>query len=116
MAVAVQRPEVARTLWMTMEREHASRWLTIWSQAVGMIPDRMAPAPLALCGLAGWLNGDGAVASVCAHRCQSMVGAADLPQALIVIVDAFVPPKLWEIMDRDPTLIAHPLPAEQVGE
>ena len=116
MAVAVQRPEVARTLWMTMEREHASRWLTVWSQAVGMIPDRLAPAPLALCGLAGWLNGDGAVASVCAHRCQSMVGAADLPQALMVIVDAFVPPKLWEIMDRDPTLIAHPLPAEQVGE
>ncbi|WCC80648.1 DUF4192 domain-containing protein [Cutibacterium equinum] len=115
MAVAVQRPEVARTVWMAMERTSASRWLTIWSQAVGMIPDRMAPAPLALCGLAGWLSGDGAVASVCASRCQFMTGAADLPQALTVIVDSFVPPNLWEIMDHDPTVIAHPLPEEQVG-
>lgn len=108
MAVAAQRPEVARTLWMTMEREHAAEWLTIWAQALAMIPDRMAPAPLALCGLAGWLSGDGAVASICACRCEGMAGGADLPEALAAIVGAFVPPKLWDVMDHDPTLIAHP--------
>ena len=116
LAVAVQRPDVARRLWVSMERADASRWLTIWSRAVEIIPDRMAPAPLSLCGLAGWLNGDGAVAAVCARRCEFMVGTADLPAALAAIVDAFVPPKLWDVMEHDPTVIAHPLLEEQMGE
>ena len=116
LAVAVQRPDVARRLWVSMERADASRWLTIWSRAVEIIPDRMAPAPLSVCGLAGWLNGDGAVAAVCARRCEFMVGTADLPAALAAIVDAFVPPKLWDVMEHDPTVIAHPLLEEQMGE
>lgn len=116
LAVAVQRPGIARRLWMSMERADASRWLAIWSRAVEIIPDRMAPAPLSLCGLAGWLSGEGAVAAVCARRCEFMAGTADLPAALTVIVDAFVPPKLWDVMNHDPTVIAHPLLEEQVGE
>ncbi|MDU2316059.1 MAG: DUF4192 domain-containing protein, partial [Cutibacterium acnes] len=31
-------------------------------------------------------------------------------------VDAFVPPKLWDVMDHDPTVIAHPFVEEQVDE
>ena len=116
LAVAVQRPGIARRLWMSMERADASRWLAIWSRAVEIIPDRMAPAPLSLCGLAGWLSGEGAVAAVCARRCEFMAGTADLPAALTVIVDAFVPPKLWDVMNHDPTVIAHPPLEEQVGE
>ena len=116
LAVAVQRSDVARRLWMSMERADASRWLRIWSRAVEIIPDRMAPAPLSLCGLAGWLSGEGAVAAVCARRCEFMVGTADLPAALTVIVDAFVPPKLWDVMDHDPAVIVHPFLEEQVDE
>ena len=116
LAVAVQRSDVARRLWMSMEWADASRWLRIWSRAVEIIPDRMAPAPLSLCGLAGWLSGEGAVAAVCARRCEFMVGTADLPAALTVIVDAFVPPKLWDVMDHDPAVIAHPFLEEQVDE
>ena len=53
---------------------------------------------------------------MCARRCEFMAGTADLPAALTVIVDAFVPPKLWDVMNHDPTVIAHPLLEEQVGE
>jgi len=45
-----------------------------------------------------------------------MVGTADLPAALAVIVEAFVPSKLWDVMDHDPTVIAHPFLEEQVDE
>ncbi|MGK2308817.1 DUF4192 domain-containing protein [Cutibacterium sp. V947] len=116
LAVAAQRPAIARTLWMSVTRDDASRWLSIWSRAVEIIPDRMAPAPLSLCGLAGWLSGDGAVAAVCARRCGSMAGTADLPSALAVIVDAFIPPTLWDVMDHDPTVIAHRLLEGPYGE
>ncbi|MSS45754.1 DUF4192 domain-containing protein [Cutibacterium sp. WCA-380-WT-3A] len=108
LVVAVQRSGVARRLWMSMERADASRWLTIWSRAVEIVPDRMAAAPLSLCGLAGWLSGEGAVAAVCARRCEFMAAAGTLSAALAVILDAFVPPKMWDVMDHDPAVIVDP--------
>lgn len=106
LAVAANQSGVATALWTGLERSQARVWLAAWSRVVSVAPDRLAAGPLALCGLAGWLSGDGAVASICAERLVGVDSPLAVARALDVVVEAVLPPQAWDLIDRDPAGIA----------
>ena len=82
----------------SISKDTAPRHLALWSEVLNRTPSRFAETPAAIAGIAAWIAGDGASASIALTRSQSAAtsprasGPADLLDA---IIDQVLPPSAW---------------------
>lgn len=84
--------------WALIDREAVDQHLRLWSAVVQSAPPSLAPAPLCLLGLAGWIGGDGALLNCCAERVATLDPGYSLGGLLADISARAVPPSLWDEM------------------
>ncbi len=82
----------------SISKDTAPRHLALWSEVLNRTPSRFAETPAAIAGIAAWVAGDGASASIALTRSQA---AATSPRAsgpvdlLDAIIDQVLPPSAW---------------------
>ncbi len=91
---------------LRVSAETSHRWVDLWSAIARSTDDQAALAPLALCGLASWVRGDGAMANACIQQADAIcdrVGAPRHPLVGIVraVTSLCIPPEHWTSFARE---------------
>lgn len=71
-AVLVRDVGVRDEVWAMMTRQHAAAYVTLWRRVVAVSVWPYEPAPLAMLGWAGWLDGNGALLNCCIDRLEQV--------------------------------------------
>lgn len=104
LAVLAAEPEAAVSLLSGLRREDGEQQLAIWTQVVRHCLVPYLPTPLGLLGVAAWLTGDGAMATICLERIDRIDPASPMAALLDWIVVGVLPPSAWP--DCRPALVA----------
>lgn len=80
---------------LSLELSDAQAWVELWSQVVRACPYGTQDNPLAVLGLAAWVNGDGALHSVCLEEMDALGIHPGLKNLLENLSAAVVPPSEW---------------------
>ncbi|WP_298133371.1 DUF4192 domain-containing protein [Micropruina sp.] len=80
---------------LSLEQPAAEAWVELWSRVVRACPPGTQDQPLAILALAAWVNGDGALQSVCLEEMDLLGIAPGLKQMLEGLNEAVVPPSEW---------------------
>ncbi len=91
---------------LRVSAETSHRWVDLWSAIARSADDQAALAPLALCGLASWVRGDGAMANASIASADAICDRLGVPQhPLVGIVRAVtslcLPPEHWTQFARE---------------
>lgn len=91
---------------LRVSTETSHRWVDLWSAIARSTDDQAALAPLAVCGLASWVRGDGALANACVDQADAIcdrVGAPRHPLVGIVraVTSLCIPPEHWTSFARE---------------
>lgn len=91
---AAARDEANRLL----DKTTAAALAAMWQAVAGMTPDEDALPVLGCLGLAGWVAGNGALASVALERGEHLPEAAESSLLGIVrhVLDRAIPPSVWD--------------------
>ena len=89
---------------LAMSRADAAWHVALWQRVVNRTLPVHQGHPLALLGMAAWLTGEGALAAICLERAEVLVAPTRLVAILSHVIDAVVPPRLWD--DLRPELLA----------
>lgn len=81
---------------LSLEQSAAEAWVEVWSRVVRSCPPGTQDQPLAVLALAAWVNGDGALQSVCLEEMDLLGIAPGLKQMLEDLSAAVVPPSDWD--------------------
>lgn len=84
--------------WALVEREDVEDHLRVWQQVVTRTPAALAPGPLGLLGVTGWIAGQGALQNCCSERLTSLDPDYTLGLLLADISDRALPPRCWDGM------------------
>jgi len=95
LAVLVAEPEATLRLLSTMDAADADHLVAVWTQVVRHCLMPYLPNPLGLLGVASWLTGDGAMASICLERIQGIDPASPMAGLLAEIITQVLPPSAW---------------------
>ncbi len=80
---------------LSLEPSDAEGWVELWSRVVRACPHGTQDNPLAVLGLAAWVNGDGALQSVCLEEMDALGIRPGLKNLLENLSAAVVPPSEW---------------------
>lgn len=103
LAVLAQHGKAREAALLSITREHAREHLALWRTVVNSVPDFAAEAPLFLTGMAAWVAGEGALATITLERSEQ-VGEPGLygPSRLLSeLIDQGVPPATWDELRAD---------------
>lgn len=94
--------------WTTVIRryheDNAEAMLRLWRSVVNQTPSDLAGGTLGLAGLAGWLTGEGSIATVAMDRMEAKFGQTGMWGLLDMIVTEAYPPGAWtEILGMLPS-------------
>lgn len=99
LSVLAQHPAARDLALLSISRDNAPQHLQLWQQVVRASPAYGADMPLYLAGMAAWVSGDGASATIALER----ISDADPPptdahpaRLLEGLIDQVVPPSAWE--------------------
>nr|WP_300146815.1 DUF4192 domain-containing protein [Propionicimonas sp.] len=101
LAVLVQNPKARDLALLSITSDNAARHLQLWRGVVNRVPAHSAAGPLFLAGMAAWVTGDGASASIALDRAQAAgtdLGHGRPVDLLAEVIDRVVPPPTWERM------------------
>lgn len=87
--------------WAAITREEARAHVRLWTEVVRVSPPALASAPLCLLGLAGWINGDGALLNICVERVSLIDPGYSLGRLLADISAHALSPSLWDELGVD---------------
>jgi hypothetical protein len=111
LAVLAQHPGVRDLALISITRDNADQHLQLWQNVINASPAYGADMPLYLAGMAAWITGDGASATIALERSL----AAEPPpvgrhpaRLLEGIIDNVIPPTAWDTLRRDIAEHAHP--------
>jgi hypothetical protein len=111
LSVLVQHPAARDLALLAIDHDNAVQHLQLWQQVVRTSPAYGAGMPLYLAGMAAWVSGDGASATIAVERSL----AADPPPSgrhpahlLEGILDNVLPPSAWDSLRADIAQQAHP--------
>ena len=96
---AVTHPDVRDVVWCDWSRAEAVEQVRVWRDVVRRSPDSLVPPAAALCGLASWLAGDGALAWCAVDRCLEEDPDHGLGRLVSDLLDRAVPPTEWRPVD-----------------
>lgn len=81
---------------LSLERVDAESWVQLWTRVVRACPYGTQQQPLAILALAAWVNGDGALQSVCLEELDAQGVRPGLKRMLEDLNAAIVPPTEWD--------------------
>jgi hypothetical protein len=96
---AVADPDVRDVVWCDWRRAEAERHVRFWCDVVRRCPDSLVAPAAALCGLAAWLDGDGALAWCAVDRCFAGDPQHSLGRLVSDLLERAVPPTVWQPVD-----------------
>lgn len=98
MAILSQNPAVRDVALLSMTRETARQHLQLWCEVVNQTPAYGAERPLLLAGMAAWISGEGALATMALQRAEQAVLPGDPAgvDLLSHVIDQVVPPSTWD--------------------
>lgn len=116
LAVLAQHPKAREVAMLSMTRTDAREHLTMWRTVVHTVPEFGAEAPLFLAGMAAWVAGEGAAASIALQRTDQAGEPGHYPPARLLdaLIDQVVPPSAWEPLRADGLTSADPRVREAV--
>lgn len=96
LALLAEHPDARDVAVLAMSRDDADSHVALWRQVVSRtLPGRQGHA-LALLGVAAWLTGEGALATMCLERAEVLVPDTRAVGLLSVVTECVVPPMLWD--------------------
>ena len=101
LAILVRNPPATDLALLSITPENARAHLQLWRSVVNRVPNFGAEYPLFVAGMAAWVAGDGAVASIALERLEAAatttarLGQADPQDLLRDLIDKVVPPSTW---------------------
>lgn len=100
LAVLVQNDAARDVALLSMTRQDAAAHLKLWQDVVNRAPAHGAEIPLYLAGMAAWISGDGASASIAHERSLAATGHPDQPTAMLLgeLINQVIPPRAWDSM------------------
>lgn len=114
LGVLLCEPNARDVELVALDKATAEHRLALWSRVVNRIPEEVSYGPLGLLGLAAWLTGNGALASVCLERLDVICPRSGLRAMLADIVGGMIPPTAWPTIVAD--LRAHAAAPPGTGE
>lgn len=99
LAVLVQHPAARDLALLSIDSENSSRHLQLWQSVVNASPAQGADMPLYLAGMAAWVSGDGASATIAIDRAVQSQAEPDPTHPIRLIeglIDQVVSPSMWE--------------------
>jgi len=122
LAILAAHPDARDVALLAMSRAEAGHHLDLWRRVVNRTPPVHQGYALALLGMAAWITGEGALASMCLERAELLVRESYLVGILAHVTDAVVPPSVWDEMRpgllasaRGPVRRAVPRPVSPSG-
>ena len=111
MAILSQNPTVRDVALLALTRDTAEQHLQPWCDVINRTPVYGSEQPLHLAGMAAWIAGEGALATMALERAQALAspGGNSRSQLLNDLIDHVVPPASWEQLRADALTQAHPL-------
>ena len=97
LAVLAQIRTVSDIAILSMTRDNAEQHLQLWRDVVNQTPAYGSDMPLYLAGMAAWITGDGATATIALERTQATAspGASGPNLLLDALIDQVIPPDTW---------------------
>ncbi|MEA5116240.1 MAG: DUF4192 domain-containing protein [Propionicimonas sp.] len=116
LAVLAQHPKAREVAMLSMTRADAKDHLAMWRTVVNNVPEYGAEAPLFLAGMAAWVAGEGAAASIALDRTLEVGEPGQYPPARLLgeLIDQVVPPSAWVALRTDGLANANPLVRDAV--
>jgi len=100
-AVLVRDIGVRDEVWAMMTRQDAEAYVALWRRVVAISVWPYEPAPLAMLGWAGWLDGNGALLNCCIDRLEQVAPDYGLLELCKQISNNAIPPRyLDQIADQ----------------
>lgn len=100
-AVLVRDVGVRDEVWAMMTRQDAEAYVALWRRVVTVSVWPYEPAPLAMLGWAGWLDGNGALLNCCIDRLEQVAPDYSLLELCRQISNNAIPPQyLDQIADQ----------------
>jgi hypothetical protein len=96
---AVTDPDVRDVVWCDWTRSDAEEHVRVWRDVVRRAPDELVASAAALCALAAWLTGNGALAWCAVDRCLGGDPAHSLGRIVFDLLERAVPPTVWRPVD-----------------
>jgi hypothetical protein len=100
----VQHLHPRDTAWSLMDRATGRQHAALWRGVAALTPDQAVALPvLALLGMAGWISGEGVLATLAIERAETIPEAAaySMLGLLSHVIDQAVPPTAWDQMVTD---------------
>ncbi|HEY3409008.1 MAG TPA: DUF4192 domain-containing protein [Propionicimonas sp.] len=103
LAVLAQHGKAREVALLSITRENARDHLALWRGVVNHVPEFGAEAPLFLAGMAAWVAGEGASASIALERTEEVGEPGRFPPARLLaeLIDQVVPPSAWDALRKD---------------
>ena len=100
-AVLVRDIGARDEVWAMMTRQDAEAYVALWGRVVAISVWPYEPAPLAMLGWAGWLDGNGALLNCCIDRLEQVAPDYGLLELCKQISNNAIPPRyLDQIADQ----------------
>jgi len=118
LSVLVQHAGARDLALLTMNRENATQHLALWQGVIRSSPAFGADMALYLAGMAAWISGDGASATIALERALKADPTPDRdhPARLLEgLIDKVVPPSSWNSIRRTIAADTDPAVREALG-
>lgn len=110
LGLLINDPQARDELVLSLQQPAAEAWVELWSRVVRVCPHGTQDQPLAILALAAWVNGDGALQSVCLEEMDRLGITPGLKRMLEDLNAAVVPPSEWdELRERLRAMLAEPV-------
>ncbi len=96
LGLLINDPQARDRAVLSLQQPAAEAWVEVWSRVVRACPPGTQDQPLAILALAAWVNGDGALQSVCLEEMDLLGITPGLKQMLEDLNAAVVPPSDWD--------------------
>lgn len=91
------RPEARDAALLGITTENAEQHLRLWSGVIQQVPEEVATPPMILAGMAAWVDGDGATASMAMERLEARgVSEYGMAPLLGTLIANMVNPQEWD--------------------
>ena len=101
LAVLAQHPAARDLALLSMNHANASNHLRLWQNVLHATPAARSDMALYLAGMAAWISGDGASATIALEQAINVAGPSARPhptRLLDGLIDQVVPPSAWETL------------------
>lgn len=100
----IQHTTVRDAAWILMDRPTGRLHADLWRQVAGLTPDTALVLPvLGLLGMAGWISGEGVLASVALERATGLPAGNRYSMLDLVqqVIGRTLPPTMWDTMREE---------------